>query len=268
MRHGKKNNHLGRTSAHRKALMSNLAGELIMHKHINTTLAKAKALRKYVEPLITKAKNDSTHNRRLVFNKLQDKHATKELFLNVSSKVGDRPGGYTRIIKLPPRMGDAAAMAMIELVDFNTLYTKPSAADGKKKTRRSRRGGKKSSTNVATENAVNDQAEALKSESPKAEAPKKEAEAKAAKKENDDLTKIEGIGPKVSEALSKVGITTFTQLSEKSADEIKTILEEADGHFNMQDPTTWPEQAKMAAEGKWDELKKWQDELDGGKEAE
>lgn len=141
MRHGDKINNLGRTTAHRKALLSNLACQLITHKRINTTLAKAKALRVYVEPLITKSKNDNTHNRRIVFSKLQDKEAITELFGVISNKVADRPGGYTRIIKLQNRMGDAADMAMIELVDFNTIYTKDTQAAGTKKTRRKRSSG-------------------------------------------------------------------------------------------------------------------------------
>lgn len=140
MRHGDKVNNLGRTTAHRKALMSNLACNLIEHKRIITTLAKAKSLRGYVEPLITRCKSDSTHNRRIVFSYLQNKEAIKELFGVISDKVSNRPGGYTRIIKLQPRFGDAAEMALIELVDFNELYKK-GGDESKKKTRRSRRGG-------------------------------------------------------------------------------------------------------------------------------
>ena len=123
MRHGKKFNHLGRKAAHRKAMLSNMACSLIDHKRINTTLAKAKALKQYVEPLITKAKNDSTHSRRVVFSYLRQKETIKELFGAVSTKVGDRPGGYTRIIKTGNRLGDNAEMCMIELVDFNDVYT-------------------------------------------------------------------------------------------------------------------------------------------------
>jgi large subunit ribosomal protein L17 len=122
MRHGVKLNHLSRTSAHRKALLSNLACELIRHKRINTTIAKAKALRVYVEPLLTRAKTDSTHNRRIVFSYLQEKEAIKELFGLISEKIATRPGGYTRIIKLGRRVGDNAEVAMIELVDFNEIY--------------------------------------------------------------------------------------------------------------------------------------------------
>ena len=139
MRHGKKFNHLGRKKAHRSALLSNMACSLIEHKRINTTVAKAKALRVYVEPLITKSKDDSTHSRRTVFSYLKDKYAVSELFREVAPKIAERPGGYTRIIKTGFRQGDAAEMCMIELVDFNEIY---GANTGAKK-KRSRRGGAK-----------------------------------------------------------------------------------------------------------------------------
>lgn len=142
MRHGKKFNHLGRKTAHRKAMLSNMACSLIEHKRINTTEAKAKALRKFVEPLITKSKADTTHNRRVVFSYLRNKEAVTELFKEVSVKVADRPGGYVRIIKLGNRQGDNAPMAMVELVDYNELYD-PKGNKAKKSTRRSRRGGGK-----------------------------------------------------------------------------------------------------------------------------
>ncbi len=138
MRHGVKLNRLGRKTAHRKALMSNLSCQLIQHKRIVTTLAKAKALRVYVEPLLTRSKTDDTHNRRMVFSYLQNKEAIIELFSNVSEKIASRPGGYTRIIKMQPRVGDAAEMAMIEIVDFNTMYNNTGVVEEKKKTRRSR----------------------------------------------------------------------------------------------------------------------------------
>ncbi|MFD0993092.1 50S ribosomal protein L17 [Tenacibaculum geojense] len=147
MRHGKKVNHLGRKTAHRKAMLANMACSLIEHKRINTTVAKAKALRTFVEPLITKAKSEnnttteqSTHNRRVVFSYLRNKYAVTELFKEVAVKIGDRPGGYVRIIKLGNRQGDNAPMAMIELVDYNELYN-PKGNKAKKSTRRSRRGG-------------------------------------------------------------------------------------------------------------------------------
>ena len=137
MRHNKKFNHLGRTASHRKAMLSNMAISLIMHKRITTTVAKAKALKKYVEPLVTRSKDDTTNSRRVVFSYLQNKYAVTELFKTVAPKVGDRPGGYTRIIKLGSRQGDAADVCFIELVDFDENMAKaPKAA---KKTRRSRR---------------------------------------------------------------------------------------------------------------------------------
>ena len=151
MRHGKKINHLGRTASHRNAMLSNMAASLIIHKRINTTLAKAKALRKVVEPLITKSKTDSTHSRRNVFSLLQSKGGVQELFKNVSGKVGERPGGYTRIIKLENRLGDNAEMCMMELVDFNEIYTGNSKATVEKaKTTRRRGGTKKKATKAAT----------------------------------------------------------------------------------------------------------------------
>jgi large subunit ribosomal protein L17 len=142
MRHRKSFNHLGRTSSHRKAMLSNMATSLIMHKRITTTVAKAKALRAYVEPLVTRSKDDTTHSRRIVFSMLQDKVAVAELFREVAVKVGERPGGYTRIIKLGKRLGDNADMAMMELVDFNELLLSEKSATKAKTTRR-RRGGSK-----------------------------------------------------------------------------------------------------------------------------
>ena len=158
MRHGDKINNLGRTASHRAALLSNLASQLIQHKRIVTTLAKAKVLRTYIEPLITKAKENTTHQRRVVFSYLQDKEAITELFGTVAEKVAGRPGGYTRIIKLGSRAGDAAETAMIELVDFNEIYGKGKgeAKEAGKKTRRA--GGKKKSDTAAA--ATEKQAEA------------------------------------------------------------------------------------------------------------
>ncbi|MDX5478112.1 MAG: 50S ribosomal protein L17 [Cyclobacteriaceae bacterium] len=162
MRHGKKFNHLGRTASHRKAMLSNMANSLILHKRISTTLAKAKELKKYVEPLITRAKEDTTHNRRVAFSYLQSKEGIKALFGEVVEKVGSRAGGYTRIIKTGFRLGDNAEMCIIELVDFNELMLKETKP-AKKTTRRSRRGS--SSTAEATP--------ATKAIEPKAEEPSK-----------------------------------------------------------------------------------------------
>ncbi len=150
MRHGKKVNHLSRKTAHRKAMLSNMACSLIEHKRINTTVAKAKALKQFVEPLVTKAKSDTTHNRRLTFAQLRSKEAVTELFREVATKVGDRPGGYTRIIKLGNRLGDNADMALIELVDYNDIYT--TGAESKKTTRRSRRSKSKDTKPAVQEN--------------------------------------------------------------------------------------------------------------------
>jgi large subunit ribosomal protein L17 len=169
MRHGKKINHLGRKKAHRDALLSNMASSLILNKRITTTVAKAKALRKYVEPLLTKSKDDSTHSRRTVMSYLQNKESIKSLFGEVAGRITDRPGGYTRIIKLAEtRLGDAAEMCLMELVDFNDIYKKD-GAEKKAKTRRSRKGKKAEGTEAA--------------ETPAAEAKPKKAAKKATKKD-------------------------------------------------------------------------------------
>jgi len=161
MRHNNKINHLGRTHSHREAMLSNMAVSLIKHKRIFTTLAKAKELRKYVEPLITKSKDDTTHSRRIVFKNLRDKYAVTELFNDISQKIADRPGGYTRIIKTGNRLGDNASMCFIELVDYNELMLKDKKAPAKAKTRRSRRKSDSASTD--------------KPDAPKASAPTKKA---------------------------------------------------------------------------------------------
>ena len=172
MRHNKKFNHLGRTADHRAAMLANQAISLIMHKRITTTLAKAKELKKYVEPLITKAKEDSTNARRVVFSYLQNKEAIKELFGPVAEKVGDRPGGYTRIIKLGFRQGDAAQICFIELVDFDPEMAKTETK--KKATRRSRRGGQKAGEAAPAAEAPVEAAEAPAVEAPAAEEAKAE----------------------------------------------------------------------------------------------
>ncbi len=230
MRHGKKFNHLGRTASHRGAMLSNMASSLIINKRINTTLAKAKALRKYVEPIITRAKTDTTHSRRIAFSYLQNKESVQELFGPVAEKIANRPGGYVRIIKTGNRLGDSAEMCMMELVDFNELLL--SESDAKPKTRRSRRGGgskakstpeasaaanveeatvveetKEEKAEVKTETAEEAKSEVAepakeekKEETPKEEAPKKEKKveakaeepAKEEKKEKSDDSAKEG----------------------------------------------------------------------------
>lgn len=154
MRHNKKINHLGRTSSHRKAMLSNMAASLIMHKRIFTTVPKAKALKKVVEPIITRSKEDTTHSRRIVFKTLQDKESLTELFQNVSQKVGDRPGGYTRIIRTGHRLGDNAPMCFIELVDYNENMLKDSTTVKKTRRRRSRRKATDTATVTSTSTAA------------------------------------------------------------------------------------------------------------------
>ena len=154
MRHGNSINHLGRKTAHRNAMLSNMATSLILHKRITTTVAKAKELRKFVEPLITKSKEDTTHSRRTVFSYLQDKKSVSVLFNEVSEKVSSRPGGYTRIIKIGSRLGDNADMCIIELVDFNTIYTKETSIQTAKKTRRGKKSSSGTVTGTSTDNVV------------------------------------------------------------------------------------------------------------------
>ncbi|MEN8794668.1 MAG: 50S ribosomal protein L17 [Flavobacteriales bacterium] len=255
MKHGKKFKSLSRTKSHRKALMGNLASELIKHKRISTTLTKGKELRKYVEPILTKCKTDTTHNRRLAFKALlsneQAKGLVAEMFRDIAPKIADRPGGYTRIIKLAPRQGDNAPMCFIELVDYNEVYTAGVTAD-KKPVRRSRRGSAKKTTDTADTETVAAKA-----------APKAKGDSKA-----DDLKKIEGVGPKAAEAMVAGGLVTFADVAASTPEAIKAILDAAEGRLGSLDPTTWVDQAQMAADGKWDELKKWQDEMDGGRPAD
>ena len=178
MRHGKKFNHLGRTSSHRKALLSNMASSLILNKRISTTLAKAKELRKYVEPILTKAKDDTTHSRRTVFSYLKNKESLKTLFGEVAEKIASRPGGYTRIIKLGNRLGDNAELCIIELVDYNDTMIK-GVSPAKTKTRRSRRGWKSEGSEVeasaATEGKAAKKAKAKEEGTEEKAAPKKKS---------------------------------------------------------------------------------------------
>lgn len=296
-------------------MLSNMAASLILHKRIETTVAKAKELRMYVEPLLTKAKDDSTHSRRMVFRKLRDKEPVKELFDVVADKIADRPGGYTRIIKLGMRLGDSAETCMMELVDFNETYLL-SNSDKPTRTRRSRRGGKKSGDDssdspvkaeaidqeATMKSGAADMAEANAPEEIQAAEPITEAEVEAtpaetteteetapvaaapvaeeeeaapvaatpaateASAEPDDLTKVEGIGPKIAEVLTEAGLDTFAKVADSTPEAIREIMDAAGSQYASHDPATWPQQAKLAANGKWDELKAWQDELDGGRE--
>ena len=186
MRHNKNFNHLGRKAGHRKALLSNMASSLILHKRIETTVAKAKAVQQFVEPLVTKSKEDTTHSRRVVFSYLKQKDAVTELFRTVAPKIAERPGGYTRILKTGFRLGDGADMCIIELVDFNDAYTfgKVTTAEGSKpKTRRSRKSAAKKTDAVEDATIVEEKKSAASAKAPKA-APVKNAAAPAVKKTN------------------------------------------------------------------------------------
>ncbi len=198
MRHGKKFNHLGRTHSHRQALLANMATSLILNKRINTTVAKAKALRKYVEPIITRSKDDSTHSRRMVFSYLQDKIAVAELFRDIAPKVADRPGGYTRIIKLENRAGDNAEMCMMELVDFNLIYGGAGTAAPEKKGKTTRRSGTRKKVDATDADASSEETSGepkaekkTAARKPKVDAPKaekataKKAATKTKKKDSD-----------------------------------------------------------------------------------
>ena len=207
---------------------------------------------KYVEPILTRAKEDNTHNRRIIFSYIPEKDVVKELFSTIADKIADRPGGYTRIIKLGTRQGDAAEMCMMELVDFNeTLLT--SVEEKAAKTRRSRRGGKKGG---ATDAPVAETKAAAVIE----EVTSEDSATAAA----DDIEVIEGIGPKIAEALAEAGVTTFAQLADMTPEAIQEIVSAAG--IGSKSPATWPQQAALARDGKFDELKTWQDELNGGQE--
>lgn len=200
MRHNKNFNHLGRQAGHRKALMSNMASSLILHKRIETTVAKAKAVRQFIEPLVTKSKDDSTHSRRIVFSYLKQKEAVTELFRTIAPKIAERPGGYTRILKTGFRLGDAADMCIIELVDFNEAYTFGKVADtaeAKPKTRRSRKPAAKKTD--AVEEATVVEGEAKKAAPKKAAAPKaaKPAAPKSAKVAAPKVAKKTNVGKKM-----------------------------------------------------------------------
>lgn len=186
MRHNKNFNHLGRQAGHRKAMLSNMASSLILHKRIETTLAKAKAVRMFVEPLVTKSKEDTTHSRRVVFSYLKQKEAVTELFRTIAPKISERPGGYTRILKTGFRLGDGADMCIIEFVDFNEPYTlgiTPAATEAKPKTRRSRKSAAKKTDAVEDATVVEGEKKAPKNVAPKAAAAKSAAP-KVAKKTN------------------------------------------------------------------------------------
>jgi large subunit ribosomal protein L17 len=261
MRHGKRFNHLGRTPSHRKAMLSNMASSLLVHKRINTTLAKAKELRKYVEPLITKAKSDTTHARRVVFSYLQDKESVNTLFNEVADRVANRPGGYTRIIKLGTRLGDNAEMAMIELVDFNDLLLQE-AEPKKAKTRRSRRGSKTSQDTAAAKTEVKaekeEQVEEAKTTSTdvknvaeakveEVEEKVKDVEAEEAKVEESAETKVDELKEPVKEKKTdKADAEQVALKNDKSVEEVnaKEANKEEESSKEAKDKKTSKEDSK------------------------
>ena len=290
MRHGKKHNHLGRTHSHRHAMLSNMAVSLIMHKRIETTVAKAKELRKYVEPILTRSKEDNNQNRKIVFMSLNHKEGMKELFGVVSDKIATRPGGYTRIIKLGNRKGDAAETCLIELVDFNETLLAAAAEQASAKTRRSRRSGSARKADGTAEQApvaaaATDDipyAEVVEETAPAAvvaapeevvpvavsntDSPEPVALVAESATPGDDLKLVEGIGPKIAELLNNAGITTFAQLAEATDETVQAVLTEAGPRFNSHDATTWNEQAALLRDGKMDEFKALTDRLKGGRD--
>ena len=264
-------------------MLSNMAVSLIMHKRIETTVAKAKELRKYVEPILTRSKEDNNQNRKVVFKSLNHKEGMKELFGVVSDRIATRPGGYTRIIKLGNRKGDAAETCFIELVDFNETMLAAAAEQATTKTRRSRRGGAgrkadDGSTEVVpvavvaneTPSAeVVEETSILAVETPSAEVVEEtssEAVEEAPVAQSDDLKLVEGIGPKIAELLNNAGITTFAQLADATDETVQAVLTEAGPRFNRSDATTWNEQAALLRDGKMDEFKALTDRLKGGRE--
>jgi large subunit ribosomal protein L17 len=222
MRHQNKIKKLGRTAAHRKATLAAMSSALIEHKRIETTLPKAKALRSFVEPLITRAKEDTTANRRQVFRRLQNKEAVKELFGDIATSVGDRPGGYTRVIKLGLRQGDSAEMAVIELVDYNDVQ--PEGGTGRKRTRRGGSSRRRRSGGGAQ--------------------PKQSAPA------GDSFTKIYGVGKAFAQALNDAGLTTYQDVADADLATLrKAISLGSEGAEAIANEETWAEQAKLLAAG-------------------
>lgn len=242
MRHGKKFNKLSRTRAHRGAMLANMASSLIKHKKITTTVAKAKALRVYVEPLITKGKNPTQHNYRTVFAYLTDKEAVNELFKEVGEKVASRNGGYTRILKIGNRAGDNADMAMIELVDFNEFFTGFGSDAASTKSKRTRRGSKKTTATDAPKaetTATVEDVEAVVEDVVEETEVKVEAPAAT----GDDLTKINGVGPAFAQRLNDLGIFTFADLAALTEEKIAE-LEEKDSMTSPEEWNNWIEEAK------------------------
>lgn len=282
MRHRKSGRQLNRNSSHRKAMYRNMACSLFEHKVIRTTLPKAKELRRVVEPLITHAKkNDSVAGRRHAFDRLRSDAAVATLFEDVAPRCKDRNGGYVRILKGGFRTGDKAPMAFVELVDRegainNTETTKSDVKVAPEQPQEQSQEQAQEQpqeqpvvsdavADAGVENPVEAAAETGQDAAFDADAAKS-ALGKAIKQ--DDLTMVEGIGPKIAEILSTAGIATWAELAKADSDNLRDILAGAGDRYKMHDPGTWAKQAELAAAGKWTELAEWQDKLDGGREAD
>lgn len=239
MRHSVRGRKFNRTASHRKMMFRNMVTELFRHERIKTTTEKAKEARSLAERLITYAKAGDLNSRRMAARRLTDPQVLRKLFDELGPRYADRPGGYTRVLKLDgPRRGDNADVAILELVG----------------------GAKESKPKKARKTAAKEKAAPAK-EKASAKAPAKKT---AAKEKPDDLTKIEGVGPKIAEVLHAAGVTGFADLASRDVDALKEILTEAGPHYSGHQPDTWPRQAELAAAGKWDELKTLQEELHGG----
>ncbi len=261
MRHRKSGRQLNRNSSHRKAMFRNMACSLIEHQVIKTTLPKAKELRRVIEPMITHAKNnDSVAGRRLAFDRLRSDEAVATLFNDIVPRCKARNGGYVRILKCGFRTGDKAPMAFVELVDREgaATFDKPE----KKKVSAKKAAPAKKKASSAKKEAPVKKAVAGEFDSDAAKA------ALGKKIKQDDLTMVEGIGPKIAEIFKNAGINTWADLGNTEVERCKELLAEAGDRYKMHDPETWPRQAKLAAEGQWQELADWQDKLDGGREVE
>lgn len=269
MRHRKSGRQLNRNSSHRKAMYRNMACSLFEHQIIRTTLPKAKELRRVVEPLITHAKNnDSVAGRRHAFDRLRSDEAVAALFDGIAPRCQTRNGGYVRILKCGFRTGDKAPMAFVEIVDREGAVATTSNAS---------ESASLVTSQPETTGSVTESVDSIADagvEDPVEQALGKEFDANAAKAalgksiKQDDLTMIEGIGPKIAEIFINADIDTWAKLSETDAEQLKAILAEAGDRYKMHDPSTWSRQAEMAASGQWSELAEWQEQLDGGKEVE
>lgn len=262
MRHRKSGRQLNRNSSHRKAMFRNMACSLFEHKVIRTTLPKAKELRRVVEPLITHAKNNnSVAGRRHAFDRLRSDEAVAALFNDVAPRSKARNGGYVRILKCGFRTGDKAPMAFVELVDREDGFEAPTKAEKKAEPAKAKKAPTKKATakaDAGIENPVEAVVGNFDADAAKA--------ALGKKIKQDDLTMIEGIGPKIAEIFTNAGIATWADLGNTEVERCKEVLAEAGDRYKMHDPNTWPRQAKLAAEGQWQELADWQDKLDGGRE--